>query len=337
MSLFTPSTTGSYRYGRFNGPLDFLEFVVERVLLVSCQNIVTLNADIYGDLINHDFYWEQTGGPPVIWLEPQNQPMVMYQKNPSQSDQDCFFRFWIDRYTPFRQFRDLVVSGSARDDLTLITNVNMLGTLGSPSVPNPFQISPDFTYAPDSTLDSNTAIFTFTIPNIPLPATITKNVVYTVENGVYIPYVELPFYGNLVTNVDLTKSYVVRTFFTLPGLINDQYYEGKIQKITIGDRPRTIDTGDICQNYSIYNVYGSVSVFQTTLIELSSELVEDTVDITNAVSAYGNITILQTQLVTLEQVPEIPEENALTINITNAVSRLSVFQVQLSDGITVIG
>lgn len=340
MSLFTPTSSGSFRYGRFNGPLSFLEIIVERVLLVSCQNIVTLNAQIVGDETDHTFYWEQTAGPPVIWLEPQNQIMVMYEKNPSDTNGDCFFRFWIDRYTQFQQYRDLIVSGSARDDVVYTPTVANTGLISQPFTAI-FQTFPDFTYSPAYTIDNPNKIFSFNLPNF-TPAIAIKNVVYEYTSGGLIEVQQLSPTDKLFLTPETGKFYVVRYYFNLVGIPYDFYYESSPPFYVNADNnsSTTLDTGEIFRKIGSMSNYGSVSFFQTAIVELSILPNEENVyGFNTSIKNFGSSEFVSTQILSLLALPELPEDDVIGLNntITDNVGFISIFQVQLSDGITVIG
>lgn len=328
------------------GANEYLEIVVEDVVLVSCQDIVTLNAIVLGDMDGHTFLWEQIGGPPVTWLEPQNQLMVMYQKNPSESGQDCFFRFWADKNTPFEQYKDMVVSGIARDDSNFVPRIKQLSYGTREFVDVTFRVSPGFTYAPNYTLNNPTRVFTFNLAAppftaAPFPAAMTKNIVYTYDNGVYTPYVQLPPDGTLVLNADPTKKYVVRYFYDYYNITNN-YFESKTA-LTLNDAiiSNTLDTGEIVPRIGSYNNVSTGSFYLVSLVELTQQVLQENVTgYNNNIKAVdGPVSYYQVQLTTLFTIPDSLQDTILGLN--TVVGRFtgtgSYFQVQLSDGITVIG
>ena len=79
------------------------------MMIVSCNDIVTLTADITGDLTGHTVVWDQISGTPVIWLENQDQISVMFQQ-PTAIRDDKVFRFYIDKDTPYQVYYDTLVT-----------------------------------------------------------------------------------------------------------------------------------------------------------------------------------------------------------------------------------
>lgn len=339
MPLITSSLSNSFRYGR---PGDFtlspITVIVEKILLTSCQNIVTLNAQVFGNIAGHTFYWEQTGGPPVIWLEPQNQLTVMYEKNPSQSGQDCFFRLYVDRYTEFEQVFDLIVSGIARDDPVLNITNNQNGLVSYPTT-STFGIFPYYTYSPNYTIDNSRIIITFGVPFLGNGAEYFKFVLYRVEDENLIQIQELSIDDRIFADPDPNKKYLIRYYFKVSGVYED-YYDSEVISINLNgyNDQFKLDTGDVFNAISSKNISGNVSVFQVNLTEISNLNNEENVILPIYNKSIGNISTYQIQLTTLEELPETPEELDIKLNTINKVAgTTSVFQVQVSDGITIIG
>jgi hypothetical protein len=99
----------------FRNVLDNISIQLDAVMTVSCDDIITLNATLIGDLTNHTFLWEQLTGTPVIWLEPQNQQTVLFQQ-PAVRDNKVF-KFTLDRGTSIVKSRQILVSAVPTDIL----------------------------------------------------------------------------------------------------------------------------------------------------------------------------------------------------------------------------
>lgn len=72
---------------------------IRELIVATCENIVTIDAEIEGDPTGHTYLWEQLpeeegGGFPVVWLEPQNQLSVMYDNQGIRDDK--LFKFTVD-------------------------------------------------------------------------------------------------------------------------------------------------------------------------------------------------------------------------------------------------
>lgn len=102
---------------RRRGPASRLHAVVESVLVVACDEYVTLNAIVIGDATGHTFFWEQLSGPAVNWLEAQNQTSVMFQQPSNRADKT--FRFYIDRGTPLQAIYDILVTAVPKETVQI--------------------------------------------------------------------------------------------------------------------------------------------------------------------------------------------------------------------------
>lgn len=112
------STCTDARRRRFRVALQGTQIVLEQVMLVSCSDIVTLNARIADTSDRpHTYYWEQISGTPVTWLEDQDQLMVMWRQ-PADTGEKVF-RFWLDRGTSFEQKQDVLVTSVNRDPYSM--------------------------------------------------------------------------------------------------------------------------------------------------------------------------------------------------------------------------
>ena len=87
--------------------------------IVTCDNIITLHADIIGFAGNAKFRWEQVSGQPVAFLEDQNQVTVTFQQ-PAIRD-DKVFAFYVNKGTSLEQ-RYLVTVTAVPRETVYITN-----------------------------------------------------------------------------------------------------------------------------------------------------------------------------------------------------------------------
>lgn len=118
MSMISSSTDARRR--RYRVATASTQIILEQVMLVACNDIITLNARVM-DTSNqpHTYFWEQISGTPVQWLEDQHQLMVMWRQPTDTSEK--VFRFWLDRGTAFEKYQDVLVTTLNRDPINLPT------------------------------------------------------------------------------------------------------------------------------------------------------------------------------------------------------------------------
>jgi hypothetical protein len=84
-------------------------------MTVSCGDVITLSAQVFGEALGATYFWEQVSGTPVDWLEDQNQAQVMFRQPLNRDDK--VFRFWVNRGTSVQAFKDVLVSAIPTDYL----------------------------------------------------------------------------------------------------------------------------------------------------------------------------------------------------------------------------
>jgi hypothetical protein len=335
MPAFSSSFTGSFLFGRAGGPSEYLEIIVDSVLLVSCQDIITIRATILGDTKNHSYYWEQIEGSQVEWLEDRNQAIVTYRKVPNFAG-ETVFRFWVDKNTPFQQFRDLVVTGNARDSIGISArtetpsslNYNYLAAFN-------LAILPAISVAGTSTVNNQSSILQFELPNVLLPQTRGNLFIAKLENGNLITERQIAgnvFFGPMAAN----KSYSVISS-----------YKTGASEILVASQPAanvknssvvTVDTTEEL-NTTVDELFKSEMVlFQRTSIELQPLDVPPEVAVIGVTQQYTSglspFQKIGAELVFIDQL-----EDQVTINNSSVGfgSKLSIHQVQTSTGITILG
>ena len=93
---------------------------LQTLRMVTCDNIITLNAQIIGFAGTSKFRWEQTSGQPVVFLEDQNQTMVTFQQ--TQIRDDKTFIFYVNKGTTLEQKYTVLVTAIPRDTVLLQTD-----------------------------------------------------------------------------------------------------------------------------------------------------------------------------------------------------------------------
>lgn len=116
MPLICTNTDGRRR--RYRVATEGTKIILEQVMLVACQDIITLSARLLDKSDQpHTFYWEQISGASVEWLEDRNQLMVMWRQPTDRGDK--IFRFWVDRTTSREMYQDLLVTPLNREPMRL--------------------------------------------------------------------------------------------------------------------------------------------------------------------------------------------------------------------------
>lgn len=325
------------------GPSEYLEVFVGTIQLVSCQDIVTLTGTVLSDPTGHTYYWEQTAGPAVTWLEPQNQLDVTFQK--PAVFVDLIFRLWIDRYTPFQQYKDVIVTGVARDDFTSALNSGVAGssTASLPGVSNPY-IIPGPAAAGSVSLNNTTRTLVWTNPSAPSGSTYTKHEIYRVTGSTLTLLATLDFIATSYSNPgigvpSITEIYVIRTYYTISGVL-DGYVDVPAPGFPYDTSITTLDGTDNFGNYQFANAQGSGEYFQTQILTLFTlDAGSDTYTNTALNTGVPGVAdYVQTQILTLAVLPGDPTDTFTNAALNTGVPGVAaLFQVQLSDGITVIG
>jgi hypothetical protein len=94
---------------------------LDSILVVACEDIITLNANLSGlGGESHTYLWTQISGTPVIWLEDQNQVTVMFEQ-PAVKD-DKVFQFTVDAGTTLERSAQIIVTGVPRDTFPALTS-----------------------------------------------------------------------------------------------------------------------------------------------------------------------------------------------------------------------
>ena len=97
----------------FNTVNDNASILLDSMMTVTCDDIITLSAQILGDITGHTFYWEQISGVPITWLEDQHQQSVMFQQPSDRGDK--LFRFTLDKGLDIEKSKEIIVSAIPTD------------------------------------------------------------------------------------------------------------------------------------------------------------------------------------------------------------------------------
>jgi hypothetical protein len=345
MPLLTGIFSASYGWGRSGGPTNFLEIIVDTVLLVSCQDIITLRATVLSETDNHLYFWTQISGPPVTWLEPQNQTEVTFQRPTGGVNSDFIFRFWVDKDTPYEQYRDLIVTNTARDDfiynttiqnsgsivkynyfldpVTSVSIIPALSSLGSVTVNN----------ANKSLQWINT---TATYPVVHTKTEILRSVAGTLQSLAILPPTSILWNDWPNNQPNTSDTYVIRAHW-------DLYNAGQITGYTDTSAfsftsTVLVDTAEQVQTDLVMQNSGNMQLFQTQIVTLAALDNQDTVsEYSLEAITSGSLSVFQTQIVTLLDLPASLSDTANNIAINTQTSgQLSIFQTQISGGIILV-
>lgn len=86
---------------------------LQTMKLVTCDDIITLHAQIDGFPGTAKFLWEQQTGIPVEWLEPVNQQSVTYKQTLIRDDK--IFSFFVNKGTVLEQEYRITVTAIPRE------------------------------------------------------------------------------------------------------------------------------------------------------------------------------------------------------------------------------
>lgn len=96
----------------YNADLDSTPLLgslgVERLQLVSCDDIITLQANPENSIVGHTVGWVQMTGTVVTWLTPQDDLDATFQQTLVRDDK--IFRFYVDQGTPIERYEDILVT-----------------------------------------------------------------------------------------------------------------------------------------------------------------------------------------------------------------------------------
>jgi hypothetical protein len=314
-----------------SSPKEFLGVIVDSVLLASCQEIVTLNATIIGDASAHTFLWEQIAGPPVIWLEPQNQITVLYQK--PNTPGDATFRFWIDKNTQFQQFRDLTVTSEALETVETQISAARGGVISFIGAPQNLYFAPTFSNYEAVTRNQQNRLLMY--DGATALTHLDKQVGYEInriENGTaqVIATVQPStlYYGLVFPNT----TYSVSTLY-------DQFTRRVIATSSpasfLNTDDELIDTSEIAAP-TVFSSPGTISLFQRTFLELLSvETPEDSaISSSHTGLGTGEISLFQrTTLTLVELEPEAESAESSFGAVANKQSSILRDAVLASPGL----
>ena len=106
------------------------------LLVVTCEEIITLYSGLVGNPTGHTFEWEQQTGTPVEWLEDRFQQDVMFRQ-PGNVRDDKVFRLYIDRGLPYSQEFTVLVTAVPTEFVPVTTTYrdsSGVPTLGGDSI-----------------------------------------------------------------------------------------------------------------------------------------------------------------------------------------------------------
>lgn len=90
-----------------------ITFRIEHLRIVTCESIITLNAEVSNTDGTHTFEWVQIAGTPVEWLEDTHQITVMWRQPVIRDDK--VFRFYVDRNTAHEMSDTMTVTAKPTD------------------------------------------------------------------------------------------------------------------------------------------------------------------------------------------------------------------------------
>lgn len=284
---------------------DSFGILTDSLVLASCQEIISLNANVIGDVANRTYLWEQIFGPAVEWLEPQNQLSVLYRRIGSG---DTGFRFWVDKGQPSQRFRDTIVSSAARETFENEVFKLPLGKISLVGSPSSLQFAPSFS-ADEVSFNSQNRILTFVPGDVQHPSVLEAYYIFKHTPGNKELIQILPPHHNYFVGALSNTVYSVASYYRT----YQNFFLAESGTASYQDLNDTFVLNDQIGN-PIGALNGSISLFQRISAEIQNT--ETPADVANGMfavgSLQGNMSLIQrisAELLTTES----PEENALGI------------------------
>lgn len=140
---------------------------VNSLMVVSCDDIITLSATVEGQTVGLRYEWVQLSGLPIEWLESAQQLEVMIRQTTIRDDK--VFRFYVNRGTVAERYGDLLVTATPRD-----TAVSLMASSTAPAMrdwvegeqPTSLRSVPGYSVYGQANANNSTRILVWTNPNI---------------------------------------------------------------------------------------------------------------------------------------------------------------------------
>ena len=97
-----------------------IELILDRLQIVSCDDIVTLHGQIPHELVGNRYQWYQISGLIIEWLTPTNELTVMFRQTLVKDDK--VFRLMVNQGTASQVQADILVTAIPRDDAPVISH-----------------------------------------------------------------------------------------------------------------------------------------------------------------------------------------------------------------------
>jgi hypothetical protein len=191
---------------------------LQKILLVSCQDIITLDAVLIGTPNGPQTYlWTQQSGSPVTWLEDQDQTMVTFQQPVTRDDK--VFRFWLNKGTSYQQYADILVTLINLDSFNKPTHGPLMYRRGTDAqtVQGPFGGRPASNSNQPGVVVLNNASRMIQF-NSPTNAQYLFSVIASaIIDGVKTEIAEIPITVNYLDNLDGDIAYQLDSVFDISG------------------------------------------------------------------------------------------------------------------------
>jgi hypothetical protein len=285
-------------------------------------------------MAGHTAEWVQLSGTTVEFLTDPNSVEASFAQSANRDDK--VFRFYLDRDTSFEQYRDVLVTPTARDT----TNVNQLATF-SGSISNYTNFGTAVSTitingvgsTPPNTATFNTLPYTLSwvVPSVTYPILYTSIDVYGYDGSSYVLIGNFPAATTSTTLNQIYTSFKFRTNFNLyttplfPNYVDSAVFPNNYEYMLGADETNS--------NISSTGI-GNISKYQTQILTLSANLYVDTTNSFVTATASGNIVKYQTQILSLIPLPELPEDTT-TMYVNSVIAgTIQIYQRQVSAGLT---
>ena len=320
-------------------PLQSLDIGLSRLQLVSCQNIITLDATIVGNTTGYTFLWVQQSGTPVTFLEPVNQESTTFMQTTIKDDK--LFTFYVNYGLPSQISKNILVTLVSQDPIFapltngLVITGSSTSLLNKISLPNsPYAVVPSFNtipvgyYAPAT---NNAGYSTFlTMPGVGFTAKGTAQfnnsyeaIMWTVPNNLLITGLLIKTVTNGIYSLGLNVAKNVNYTNVISGVgyqINTVIMQGNNKIIVTGPIGKAVYSGNATvDTWEALPVLGTVANLNLTKAITTRTLEElNNLDNFKLSTSAANLTLSSTYTTrTLEELAHVNDNFKLNFIVAS--------------------
>lgn len=142
--------------------------ILDQLMIVSCDDIITLSATVPASINPQSYFWEQLSGQTVIWLTPTNELEATFQQTLVRDDK--VFRFWVNKGGTKEAYKDIIVTAIPRDYIPEIKHArNFTQTYADEEVARAYMI-PGLSSEDTWTINNTDRGIRWPAPTVTIPA-----------------------------------------------------------------------------------------------------------------------------------------------------------------------